>query len=258
MTDPALLNASPEQLPALLSQLGSVLLSTETVDSTVQLITRLAVETIPGTLGAGVSLINSRGKRSTAASDPLVEEADRLQYHLDTGPCLTAWRDHVTVRIDDVDTDTRWPQWTSAVAALSIRSVLSVPLAAAGASVGAIKVYSRTPDAYDAQSEHVLSLFARQAAVLLTNTLTLADAQEASTQIAVALRNRDIIGQAKGVLIAQGAADEETAFAMLVSASQRSNLKLHDVSRQLVTSVVTRNKPSTPPPERRHHSEGRT
>ena len=241
VSDPALLNASPEELSALLSQLGAVLLSAETVESTIRLVTRLARETIAGTLGAGVSLVDAHRGRSTADSDALVEEADQLQYDLDTGPCLTAWRDQVIVRIDDVQTETRWPQWTAAVAALGIRSVLSVPLTTAAGSVGAIKVYSQQAGTYDDRSEHLLTLFAQQAAVLLSNTLTLASAQHASTQITSALVNRDIIGQAKGVLIAQGAADEQTAFAMLVSASQRSNLKLHEVSRQLVAAVVTRN-----------------
>jgi len=241
MTDPALPTVSTEELTALLSQLGGVLLSAQTVDSTVQLVTRLASETIAGTLGAGVSLIDGRGKRTTAASDPLVEEADQIQYDLDAGPCLTAWRDQVPVRIDDVFLEDRWPQWTAAVAGLGVRSVQSVPLAAGGTSLGAIKVYSRLTHAYDDHSAHLLTLFAAQAAVLLSNTLTLADAQETTANVSTALVNRDVIGQAKGVLMAQGAADADTAFAMLVAASQRTNVKLHEICRRLVASVTSRN-----------------
>jgi GAF domain-containing protein len=246
MNEPALSTVSAEELAALLSQLGGVLLSAETIDSTVELVTRLASETIAGTLGAGVSLIDGRGKRTTAASDPLVEEADRLQYDLDAGPCLTAWRDQVRVRIDDVHREPRWPQWTAAVGALGVRSVLSVPLVAGGTSVGAIKVYSRQSNAYDDRSAHLLSLFAAQAAVLLSNTLTLADAQQTTANVSAALANRDVIGQAKGVLIAQGAADEDAAFAMLVAASQRTNVRLHEVARQLVAAVVSRNSARPP------------
>lgn len=241
MTGPTLTDATPTELAALLTQLGGVLLSTETVHSTVELVTRLASETIAGTLGAGVTLIDSRGRRSTAPSNTLVTQADQIQYDLDAGPCLTAWRDQVPVRIDDIDLETRWPEWTATVTALGIRSVLSVPLVAAGTSVGAIKVYSSEPGAYDGHSEHLLSLFAQQAAILLTNTLSLADAHETSAQVVLALATRDIIGQAKGVLIAQGAGNQDLAFAMLASASQRSNLKLHDVARQLVADVVSRN-----------------
>ena len=241
MSDPVLADVTPEELSALVAQLGGVLLSTETVASTVALVTRLARETIAGTVGAGVTLVDARSKRSTAASDALVEEADRLQYELDSGPCLTAWRDQTTIRIDDVHLDPRWPEWSAAAAALGIRSVLSVPLVAAGVAIGAMKVYAQQPGVYDARSAHLLSLFAQQAAILLTNSLTLADARETSAGIVAALANRDIIGQAKGVRIAQGGANQEAAFAMLVAASQRSNLKLHEVARQLVTSVTSRN-----------------
>jgi GAF domain-containing protein len=105
-----------------------------------------------------------------AASDPLVERADALQYQFDSGPCLTAGRDQVTVRVDDIDGETRWPQWTAAVAELDLRAMLSVPLVTSGAAIGAIKVYSGQPAAYNARAERLLELFARQAAILLSNT----------------------------------------------------------------------------------------
>jgi len=225
-------------LSVVLAQLGAVLLSAETVDTAMRLVTRLAAATIPGSAGAGVTLIDTRGKRSTAASDALVEEADALQYEFDTGPCLTAWRDQVLVRIDDVDEDTRWPQWTAAVADLGVVSVLSVPLLAGGECLGAIKVYARQAAAYDAHAETLLGLFSQQAAILLANTRTVAEARQLTGQLTTALRNRDLIAQAQGVLLAQGAADEQAAFAMLVAASQRSSIKLQEVARRIVASFT--------------------
>jgi len=228
-------------LPGVLAQMGAVLLSAQTVNSAVNLVTALAAETIEDTIGAGVSLIDGRRKRTTAASSSQVEQADALQYEFDAGPCLTAWRKQVPVNVPDVTTEERWPQWTQAVAGLGVRAVLSVPLVAGGESVGAIKVYSDRPGAYDSHFEHVLGLFARQAAILLTNTQTLSDAQQLTANLTEALRNRDVIGQAKGILLAQGAADGEAAFGMLVTASQRTNIKVRDVARQLVSSVVSDN-----------------
>ena len=230
--------------------MGSVLLSTETIGSTIELVTQLAAETIPATAGAGLTLVDSRGKRSVAASNPLVQKADLLQYELDDGPCLTAWRDQTTVLIDDMTAETRWPGWCAAAAELGQRSMLSVPLVAGGTAIGAIKVYSHQRHAYDARAERVLSLFARQAAILLANTQSLSEARDASGNLTAALLNRDIIGQAKGVLIAQGAPDEQAAFAMLAAASQRSNLKLTEVCRQLVESVASRHPRPTAPPTR--------
>jgi AmiR/NasT family two-component response regulator len=84
-------------------------------------------------------------------------------------------------------------------------------------------------------------LFARQAAILLSNTEALADARRLSAQLIEVLNNRDIIGQAKGVLIARGAVDDQAAFAMLATASQRSNTKLTEVARRVITSAISRN-----------------
>ena len=249
MTGSEQVEASPvvDGLAGLLVQLGGVVLSTETLETAVALVTRLAAVTIPGTAGAGVTLVDERGRRTTAASDPLVTEADALQYAFDSGPCLSAWSEQVTVRIDRLDTEERWPRWTEAAAELGIASMISLPLVADDTSVGAIKVYSRHAGVYDTHAEHVLGLVAEQAAVLLVNMLTLADARRLSTQLAGALHRRDVIGQAKGVLMAQGADGEETAFAMLVAASQRSNLKLVEVADHLMTSV-SRQRPDTVPP----------
>ena len=232
---------SPEVtgLAAVLAPLGAVLLSTETISSAVELVTALLVETVPGATGAGVTLVDSRGTRSVAASDDLVTEADRLQYELGEGPCLDSWRDRATLQVDDTTTEARWPQWSKAAAQVGVRSMLSSPLLAGQDCVGAIKVYSTEPGAFDARAAHVVELFARQAAVLLANMQTLADARRTSAQLTEALQTRDVIGQAKGILLARGVADDRAAFATLVAMSQHTNAKLRDVARDLVESVTT-------------------
>lgn len=246
MTDPASTDPTSNiggsrldvsDLGAVLAQMGGLLLSAETVETAVSLVTRLAAAAIPGSAGAGVTLVDSHGRRTTGASDAMVEEADALQYGLDAGPCLTAWRDRALVRIDDVAHETRRPQWTAAVADLGVASMLSVPLLAGADCLGAIKVYAREPAAYDTYAEALLSLFAQQSAILLANTQTVADARHLAGQLSEALATRDLIAQAEGILMTQGAADDHAALAMLVAASQRSNIQLHEVARRVVASV---------------------
>jgi GAF domain-containing protein len=85
--------------------------------------------------------------------------------------------------------------------------MLSVPLVTSGAAIGAIKVYSGQPAAYSARAERLLELFARQAAILLSNTQALADARRLSAQLIEALNNRDIIAQAHGLSMLQHQTD---------------------------------------------------
>jgi GAF domain-containing protein len=230
-----------EELMSAFARMSGLLLSRETVTSALTVVTSLAVEAIPGTSGAGVTLVDARGRKTTsAATDPLVAAADARQYELDEGPCLSAWRDRAVLRIDDMTAEPRWPAWTPAAARMGLRSSLSAPLVAGGDSVGAIKVYSTDPAAFGQRAEHLLTMFAAQAAVLVANVQSLENARRLSDNLKAALRSRDVIGMAKGILIGQDGVDEDKAFAMLVTRSQREQKKLRDVAAGLIQSAQGR------------------
>jgi GAF domain-containing protein len=246
MTDPAArpadrLEGEPVELSPALRQMAGLVLSRETVDSALRLVTTLAEATVAGTIGAGVTLVDEHGKRSRASSNHDVEEADGLQYRFDEGPCLTAWRSRQLVRLDDTTTDTRWPAWTTAVNAVGVRSVLSVPLVVDDEAIGAIKVYSDRPANYDAHAERVMGLFALQAATLLANTQSLQQARHLSRQLTDALGSRDAISRATGILMARGATDRHAAFTLLADTAGRSGRTVEEVARDLVTAVAPHN-----------------
>jgi GAF domain-containing protein len=255
MTDPAaessppaptehLTPAPPVDLGTALRQMAGLVLSRETVDTALELVTSLAATATAGTLGAGVTVVDEHGKRSRAASNSATEEADALQYEYDEGPCLTAWRRGEPVRIDDTTTDGRWPRWNEAASAMGVRSVLSTPLLAGEESIGAMKVYSERPMTYGPHDEHVMRLLAGQAAILLANSQSLREARRLSRQLTEALASRDDVARAIGVLLAQGAASEQDAFATLTTAAQRTGRPVQDVARALVAAVAARNSPA--------------
>lgn len=64
----------------------------------------------------------------------------------------------------------------------------------------------------------------------------LGEINEHLTQMAEAVENRDMIGQAKGILMERYRISSNEAFALLVSASNGSNTKLGRVASTLVTS----------------------
>jgi GAF domain-containing protein len=252
MTDPDAQSPIPDgsgQLPgvpsvelsAALNQMAGLVLSRETVDTALELVTSLAATATAGTLGAAVTLVDEHGKRSKAASNAAVAEADTLQYELDEGPCLTAWRTGEVVRIDDTTTDGRGPRWNEAAGRLGVRSVLSAPLLAGEESIGAMKVYCERPMNYGPHDEHVMRLLAAQAAILLANSQSLQEARRLSRQLTEALASRDAVAQATGVLMARGAASAQDAFATLAAAARRTGAPVLDVARALVAAVAVRN-----------------
>jgi GAF domain-containing protein len=208
------------------------------VQTALTLVAELAHDTLGAdTVGAGISLLEGGGRRtSVAATGDEVAKADALQYELAEGPCLTAWQGRALVRVDDTDTEARWPRWTPAAAGLGLRAVLSAPLVAGDVALGTIKVYAARPHAYDERSQRLLSMFAVQAAVLLAGVRTVQDARRLTDDLRQALRNRDMVAMAKGVLMASEQVREDAAFALLVGLAQREHRSLQEVASSVVAS----------------------
>jgi AmiR/NasT family two-component response regulator len=59
-------------------------------------------------------------------------------------------------------------------------------------------------------------------------------------QLRQALGTRDVIGQAKGILMERLGIDSIAAFAMVVKASQDTNIKVVDIARWLVNEPPAR------------------
>ncbi len=69
----------------------------------------------------------------------------------------------------------------------------------------------------------------------------LADCRAEVEGLRQALETRDVIGQAKGILMASEGTTADEAFDILRRASQRLNVKVRDVAAQIATASVERN-----------------
>ena len=184
--------------------------------------------------GASVTIIE-RGKPSTAAStDDDTLALDNVQYDAGDGPCLTAARDQHVIRIDAMDTDTRWPAFTAAARARGIGSSLSMPLDLAGETVGGLNVYGQEPDAFSTQDEQLAKGFAVQASVVISNAQAYWAAFELIRNLTIAMDSRAVIEKAKGILIARHGLSDDEAFDHLRQQSQTENRKLRDIATDIV------------------------
>jgi GAF domain-containing protein len=230
-----------DELTAMVARTSGLLLSADTVQTALELITATATETFPGSNGAGISLLDSEGRRTTAAAtDAVVQQADALQYELGEGPCLTAWEERHVVRVDDLPADARWPSLARASGAVGVRSVLSAPLVAGSGSLGAIKVYAARPRAFGDREEPLLTMFATQAAILLANMRSAEDARRISDDLRDALRGREVITLAKGILMARERIDERAAFLTLTDTARREGRSVRQAAERIARSTVRR------------------
>jgi GAF domain-containing protein len=230
-----------DELSAVFARMSGLMLSEETVSSALALICSLALDTVDGAVGAGVTLVDHAGQRRTSgATDPRVEQADALQYELDEGPCLAAVAARQVIRLDDVEHDTRWPRWARAAAGLGLCAALSAPLVAGHEALGALKVYAEVPGRFDARDEQRLRMFSAEAAILVANVQSYERAQRASEELREAMNSRDVVFMAKGVLMGRENVDADTAFAQLVARAEESGTTLSDAARGVVASAVRR------------------
>jgi len=211
------------------SELALNLHEADTADETVDLIAEYSRSALASD-DAGVLLVASRSRIDIAAStsEP-VTRAHLLQVELDEGPCLDAIETRSTIyRIDDAQTDGRWPRWGEEVVKLGYRSILSAPLATRDRHYGSINVYAARPDAFDEDDEAVAMILARHASVALASSHDLEGLRRA-------IDARKLIGIAMGMLMERYAIDSQQAFDVLRRYSQTHNIKLRDVAEQVVT-----------------------
>ncbi|MDD7937969.1 GAF and ANTAR domain-containing protein [Actinomycetospora lutea] len=199
------------------------------VEHTLELIVSGAIHTIPHVEQAGISLVERGGAvASHAPSSTAVRELDELQNDLREGPCLDSIRHETRTLVEDMAAvQARWPRYTAAAVDRGFRSLMSFQLFTDHGSAGALNLYAAEPGAFDASSADVGALFAAQAALVLHGAKRI-------TGLTVALDSRDVIGQAKGILIERFGVGPEQAFAMLVESSQQTNIKLVEVAGWLV------------------------
>jgi GAF domain-containing protein len=217
----------PPDLAATLSDLARILQHEHTSPATLQAITKAAVDTVPGAEYAGITVVrNRRDLETVAATSGVVEEIDRYQYAHRQGPCLDALWEQRLIRMNDRDAESRWPDFIEDIRCLGVATMCCFRLFADRNTLGALNLYASAADSFDEQTEQVGQLFATHAAVAL------ADAQRIE-QLEQAVDSRDVIGQAKGILMERFKIGPNDAFRLLVTASQHSNLKLHALAAQV-------------------------
>lgn len=187
-----------------------------------------AVE-IPGAQYAGITITRrSKNVETPAATHLYPMLLDKVQERHQEGPCLTAAWEKKIVYVADLETDERFPGYRQdALAETPIRSIMAFQLFIEGETMGALNVYSEHPDAFGDQSRSIGLVFAAHSSVAW-------NAARRDAQFRQALASRDMIGQAKGMLMERYGVDAVQAFDLLRKLSQDSNVPLIKIANEIV------------------------
>jgi GAF domain-containing protein len=221
---------SENELLEQLAEIAHRLSEADDVDELLQLIVDLGEDYLEGCDGTSLMLLGKdRTIASPAYSSRVAYESDLAQYQADEGPCLDALRDHAVYVIDDLELETRWPEYRARALKIGVRSMLSYRLYAKGQTFGALDFYAKRPHVYSPFSKVIGQVFASHAGVALKGAMTEAGLEKA-------IESRDVIGQAKGILMERRGLTAADAFTTLVSLSQHNNVRIRDIAESITTT----------------------
>jgi GAF domain-containing protein len=193
-----------------------------------ELVEHAAVE-VPGAQYASATVTrNSKHIDTPAATHKWPILLDEIQQRRREGPCLTAAWEEKTIHVANLETDDRFPLYRrDALEQTPIRSIMAFQMFIAGETLGALNVYADRPNAFGQTSRDIGLIFAAHTSVAWNSA-------RRDEQFKRALATRDVIGQAKGMIMERYGVDAVQAFEVLRKLSQDSNVPLAEVATELV------------------------
>lgn len=218
--------------------LAAALADAPTVHAVLTRVVDAARAVVPGADLVSVTLRTAEGFHTPVETDALATRLDELQYRFDEGPCVAATRKAGLglTFCADLGSGTTYPTFGPAAAELGVHSVLAGGLFPHGDAprMGALNVYSHTVRGLDELDRDLALVLAAYAATALAATMANTAAELEAAQLRRALDTRDVIGQAKGILMQRRGISADEAFDVLRRASQSLNVKLARVAQTIV------------------------
>ena len=230
-------NSALQPLARQLAELTHTLLGTTSVATALDRIVLATRTAIPGADLVSVTLRGPDGHYYTPAeTDPIADELDKIQYELREGPCVDAARipGPAVAVSDDLSDEALWPKFGRAAAERGYHSIVAtalLPDSRPPQLVGALNVYSRRRFGLTATDRDVSLILASHGSLALANVQANNTAALQAAHLRKAIESRDIIGQAKGILMNRRGVGADEAFAILRRVSQDLNVKLADLAR---------------------------
>ena len=189
--------------------------------------------------GAGMMLADAdQHLRSVAASDDRFAHLEELQIEHQQGPCIDAYDRKELVGVEDLSKDSRWPQFSAAAVARKVHAVLASPLPYNQDAVGVVAVLSEKRHPWSPEGERALLAFTDLAALLIASLMHGSEQSQLAAQLQGALSSRQVIEQAKGVLMGQQGISPRAAYEQLRARARAERRKLSEVCAEVVSSAV--------------------
>jgi hypothetical protein len=200
-------------------------------------LTASTLSTTSTKLHCGVTVVRQRKPGVVASSDHRARALDELQNAFDDGPCLTALRRHEIVLVPDLSREGRWPEYLGVAREQGIGFILAIPLELSGEAEAVVNLYAEKADSLSPLDTDTARNFVANAAKSLRLALKLGNLQDASDDMAAAMKSRATIDMAVGVIMAQNRCTQDEAISELTRSSGARNTRLRETAAVVVGAV---------------------
>jgi GAF domain-containing protein len=223
--------------PPVSLRLHRAITQTASLEETLSVIAEVASHAVDACDGSGITMGPLPEARTAAYYGDRALQLDQAQYDDGDGPCLSALRDHATVAVDVIGRcAAEWPGFARTADRVGVRSALSIPLAVDEQPFAAMNVYATAERAFTDEVQHFANLLAAEAALAIHNAKAYWRAHGLVANLERALETRDLIGQAKGILMAERRITADEAFELMRGLSQQRNVKVREIAEHLTTA----------------------
>jgi hypothetical protein len=184
---------------------------------------------VPGAAQVVVSVLRREEVELTSATGTGAADCEAWQFALGDGPAVAAVRARGTALVaDDLATDARWPHLRVAHERYGLTSVVTVAASLPTVTrtlvlswYGSSRAAFSGPDA------------ARRALLSAAHASAAVDRAVHEDHLQAAIAHRQLIGEAVGIVAVRESLTRDAAFALLARQSQRTNLKLVELARNV-------------------------
>ncbi len=219
------------------AEIAQYLYESENFEEGLTRIAETAVSAIAGCEMASITVQEGGARlRTRASTQPEAFAVDAAQYEAKEGPCVDAIEEPVVYAASFPDP--RWPTLASRPTESGVEAVVSFRLRACSRAdddllAGSLNAYAPVSNAFDDEAQEIGLILAAHASVAARVVGEREALEHLGQNLHDALSSRDVIGQAKGILMERLRITPEDAFDALRRSSQQLNVKLRQVAERL-------------------------
>lgn len=234
------MTVSAEHLAKVFVEVADTLVAEFDVIEFLQMLANRAAELVDAST-VGLLLADQRGSlQFMAASDENTKMLELFQVQNHDGPCLDAFNTaQPVINVDLRSAGGRWPRFAPQATASGFRSVHAFPLRLRADVIGAMNIFGHDVGGLDANDTQIVQALTDVAAIGLLQERTINRSEILTEQLQGALNSRIIIEQAKGAIAQAHNITVDVAFDLIRGYSRRTNRRLSDVARLIVTDLTS-------------------